>query len=148
MLRCTYMKISFVFVLATLGFLISCEKKQEEIFTIIIGVWSKDSLNNYVDTGNELIFNSKEDCQIWSRTAMPDVHSSQSHLHFNAATNVSLDLTNNSFGWTEYGPELDENTIVETCNSGVDGVVKSVNDTAYYQDKPNVFLKIKSIDKY
>ena len=127
--------------------LFSCKKDTTEWYTVTIGVYSKDSSENFIDTGKELVFNSFEDCQIWSRTALPDTHSSDAHLHYNAASNVYLDLGTSSFTWTEYGPELDESSIETTCMSGIDGMIKTVNDLDYYQDKPNVYLKIKSIIK-
>ena len=128
-------------------FISSCKKETIDQYDIIIGVYSKDSVGNYYDTGIEMNFNSYEDCQIWSRTAMGDMHSSTSHLHYNAAKDVNLDVNSNTFTYTEYGPELDESSIQSTCDAESGGVTKSVNDQEYYQDKPNVFLKIKSIIK-
>ena len=123
----------------------SCNKSDTTSYTITVGAYTLDSLANYVFTGNELIFDSNEDCQTWSRTASGDSHSTASHLHYNAAANVSYDDSNTSFSWTEYGPELDQVSIETTCSNANGGVNKTVNNSSYYQDKPNLFLKIISV---
>lgn len=123
----------------------SCDKSDAGTYTITVGAYTKDSLGNYVFTGNELIFNSNEACQTWSRTASGDAHSSSAHLHYNAAANVSYNSTDITFSWTEYGPELDQESIETTCNNAIGGVNKTVDNTSYYQDKPNLYLKIISI---
>lgn len=135
----------FILVFITGIFTFSCNKSAS--YTITIGVFTQDSLGNYISTGNDLILDSKTECQTWSRTAQADAHSTSSHLHYNAAANVSYDEDNTSFTWTEYGPELDQQTIESTCSAGVDGVTKTVNNTTYYQDKPTVFLKIIDVVK-
>ena len=61
----------------------SCNKSNSESYTITVGAYTQDSIDNYIFTGNELIFDSNEECQIWSRTAPGDSHSSSSHLHYN-----------------------------------------------------------------
>lgn len=138
-------KITTIGLIIILLCLSACKKGSGDVFEITIGVYSKDSLGIYFDTGKELNFNSNDDCQIWSRSAMPDSHSNDTHLHYNAAKNVHFDEGTNTFTYTEYGPELDESSIQITCEEGIGGVTKSVNDQNYYQDKPNVYLKIKSI---
>lgn len=101
--------------------------------------------DTYTSTGKTLIFDSKEKCQTWSRTANGDDHNSNSHLHYNAAANVNYDNTSVTFTWTEYGPEIDQISIENTCSNGVNGITKTVNNKSYYQDKPNLYLKIVSV---
>lgn len=130
----------------------ACTEKEESIpeqnesssWTITVGAFN---LNNgvYTALGNEFIFDSEEGCQIWSRTAQGDSHDTDSHLHYNAATNVVYDPNTINFSWVEYGPEIDQASIENTCSNAVNGVEKTVNDTGYYQDKPNVYLKITSV---
>ena len=123
----------------------SCNKSDSESYTITVGAYTQDSIGNYIFTGNELIFDSNAECQIWSRTAPGDSHSSSSHLHYNAAANVSYDESNTTFSWTEYGPELDQESIETTCSNATGGVNKTVTNSSYYQDKPNLYLKIISV---
>jgi len=99
----------------------------------------------YIATGTEFIFDSKEECQTWSRTAQADIHDSNAHLHYNAATDVSYDNSTTTFSWTEYGPEIDQASIENTCSKGSNGVTKTVNDNSYYQDKANLYLKITKV---
>lgn len=106
-------------------------------FTLSNGIYSA--------TGNDLVFDSEASCQTWSRTAMADNHSSSTHLHYNAADNVSYNATDTTFTWTEYGPELDQSAIETTCSNGSNGVTKTVNASSYYQDKPNVYLRITKV---
>jgi len=113
-------------------------------WTITVGAFTLDN-GSYIATGNELIFNSKEECQTWSRTARGDNHNPNTHLHYNAAANVSYDNNSNTFSWTEFGPELDQTSIENTCSNGTNGVNKTVNDYSYYQDKPNLYLKIVDV---
>lgn len=113
-------------------------------WTITVGAFTIDN-GSYIATGNELIFDSKEECQTWSRTARADNHNPNSHLHYNAAANVSYDNNSNTFSWTEFGPELDQTSIENTCSNGTNGVNKTVNDYSYYQDKPNLYLKIVDV---
>ena len=141
----TFNPYLIVALITSLVIATGCEKTDSDSYTITIGVYSKDSLGNYISTGKELIFNSYEECQTWSRTAPGDIHSPTSHLHYNAAANVSFDSKTTTFYWTEYGPELNQAAIESTCASSSAGVSKSVNNSSYYQDKPNVFLKITSV---
>lgn len=99
----------------------------------------------YTSTGKELIFDSKEECQTWSRTAPGDNHDSNTHLHYNAAANVAYSESSNTFQWTEYGPEVDQTSIENTCSAGIGGVTKVVTDHSYFQDKPNLYLKISNV---
>ena len=125
----------------------SCNKDEENDATeykITVGAYTLED-GNYIDTGNELIFNSNEECQTWSRTAGADLHSADSHLHYNAAASVSYDNSSTTFNWTEFGPEIDQTSIESTCSSGLGGVSKSVNNSTYYQDKPNLYLKITNV---
>jgi hypothetical protein len=130
----------------------SCKKEEEEepinntgsSLTITIGVFTKSG-SVYTATGKELIFDSKEECQTWSRNAPGDVHNSSSHLHYNAAANVSFVSSDSSFSWTEYGPELDQSSIDATCTAAVSGVNKTVNTTSYFSDK-NTYLKITKVE--
>jgi hypothetical protein len=144
-------KISLLITTILIINLLGCSKDDsgvEEInstsWTITVGAFS---LNNGIFTalGNELIFDSKEECQVWNRTAQGDNHNSNSHLHYNAAADVSYDNNLIIFSWTEYGPEITQASIENTCSDGVNGVSKVVNDYNYYQDKPNVYLKITNV---
>ncbi len=136
---------SIIWIVLMALFLDSCKKQDLATYTITVGAYTQDGSGNYVFTGNELIFDSNEECQTWSRTATGDSHSASSHLHFNAAANVSYDNSNVTFSWTEYGPELDQESIEITCNNATGGVNKTVTNTSYYQDKPNLYLKIISV---
>jgi hypothetical protein len=120
------------------------EENDNTTWIITVGAFS---LNDgiYTALGNELIFDSKEECQTWSRTAPGDNHDSNSHLHYNAAANVSYDNNSTTFSWTEYGPEITQTSIENTCSNGANGVSKTVSNNSYYQDKPNVYLKITSV---
>lgn len=130
----------------------ACTKEDESIieegngtsWTITVGAYSLDN-GIYTETGNELIFDSEKECQTWSRTAQGDNHDSNSHLHYNAVADVSYNSSSVSFSWTEYGPEIDQTSIDNTCTNGVGGVDKTVTNSDYYQDKPNVYLKITSV---
>ena len=141
----TFFKRSLIasFVL-TLG-LLNCTTTSESTYTITVGAYTLDSAGNYEFTGNELVFHSHEECETWSRTAPPDAHSSTSHLHYNAAADKNYNHGTTTFSWTEYGPELDQQAIETTCSAGVNGASKTVDDQQYFQDKPNLFLKITSV---
>ena len=78
---------------------------------------------------------------------MPDLHNSSNHLHYNAASNVDYNSVDTILIYTEYGPELDQNAIENTCATAVGGVTKTVSNNTYYQDKPNVYLKITEVVK-
>ena len=137
----------FALSLITIG----CDKtKNEPIittpgFTITVGAFSENN-GTYTALGNELIFDSSEECQTWTRTAQADAHNSADHLHYNAAANISYNHTDTIFSWTEFGPELDQSAIDATCSAGLNGKNKTVNTTSYYQDKPNVYLKITKVE--
>ena len=136
----------FIVVIILFGACSKEEDANEGTFTITVSAFS---LNNgiYEYTGNDLDFQSEGDCQVWSRTAMPDQHSSSNHLHYNAASNVDYNSLDTILIYTEYGPELDQNAIENTCATAVGGVTKTVSSTTYYQDKPNVYLKITEVVK-
>ena len=119
----------------------SCNKEQQ--YTVTVGVFQLSN-DVYTATGNELTFVTQDECQTWSRTAQADNHSSSEHLHYNAAINVSYDNSTRTVTWTEFGPELDQVSIDNTCAAGVNGVTKSVNDTDYFMDK-NIYLKITNV---
>ena len=138
-------KSSFVLsLIASTTAFTSCNKEDSAKYSITVSAYTLDG-DNYIYTGNDIIFNSNEECQTWSRTAAADAHSTDSHLHYNAAANVSYDNSTSTFNWTEYGPEIDQASIDATCNAGTDGAVKSVNNSTYYQDKPNLYLKITNV---
>jgi hypothetical protein len=125
-----------------------CDESETDLtgsYTITVEAFT-ESNGVYTATGNQLVFNSKEECQTWTRTAQGDPHGSASHLHYNAAANVSYNETDTIFSWTEFGPELDQGSIDATCASGANGVSKTVTSTSYYQDKPNVYLKITKVE--
>jgi len=144
-------KITFALIFL-IGFL-SCNEDDDAstdvvtddtTWTITVGAFTLDN-GTYTATGNELIFDSKQECQSWNRSAQGDNHDSETHLHYNAAANVLYNNSSVTFSWTEYGPEIDQSSIDSTCSNGTDGVDKTVNDTSYYQDKPNLYLKIISV---
>jgi hypothetical protein len=146
-----FMALLFALSLITIG----CDKNKNATvitpvittpgFTITVGAFS-ESNGTYTALGNELIFDSSEECQTWSRTAQGDVHNSATHLHYNAAASISYNHTDTIFSWTEFGPELDQSAIEATCSAGLNGKSKTVNTTSYYQDKPNVYLKITRVE--
>jgi hypothetical protein len=141
--------IKYILIVITMVSVLSCSKDDDEesgSWTITVGAYS---LSNgvYTALGNELIFDSNEECQTWSRTAQSDAHDSVEHLHYNAAADVSYKNGSTTFSWTEYGPEINQSSIENTCSNGSNGVSKTVNDTDYYQDKPNVYLKITNVEE-
>ena len=115
--------------------------------TITVGVYSLSN-GDYVDTGRILTFDSQQECQVWARSAMADEHSDDTHDHWNAAGDVYFDEINRTFTWTEYGPELDSETVEQLCLNKEDGVTKTIDETNYYKDKANLYLRITSIDSY
>jgi hypothetical protein len=128
-----------------------CSKEEEEnesestekVYTINVGVFILNG-STYEDQNKDLIFDTQESCQSWSRTAKDSIHSLSPHDHFNAAKNTTYDLTAETIRWTEYGPELDQSSIDATCGNGNDGAAKSANKSSYTADK-NFYLKIKSV---
>lgn len=141
----TYSKRILIVAFALPLGLLNCTKSTDTTFTITVGAYTLDTSGNYEFTGNELVFHSHEECETWSRTAPPDAHSSTSHLHYNAAADKNYDPGTTTFSWTEYGPELDQQAIETTCSAGIDGASKTVDNQNYFQDKPNLFLKITSV---
>jgi hypothetical protein len=131
-----------VLFLSTTTIISSCNKDSDKTYTVTVGVYILNG-STYEDQNKDLIFETQEGCQSWSRTAQADNHSSTTHDHFNAATNTTYDANNETISWTEYGPELDQSAIDATCEAGVDGAVKTANKTDYIVDK-NFYLKIKS----
>lgn len=140
-----YQKRILFYALPLFLVLVRCATTEATTYTITVGAYTQDTSGNYEFTGNELIFHSHEECETWSRTAPPDAHSSSSHLHYNAATDKNYDHVTTTFTWTEYGPELNQQAIESTCSAGINGAVKTVDDQNYFQDKPNLFLKITSV---
>lgn len=139
----------FLLIIIAIILIGSCNKEESQnqgTYTITVSAFS---LNNgiYEYTGNDLVFQSEGDCQIWSRTAMPDLHSNSNHLHYNAASNVDYNSVDTLLIYTEYGPELDQSAIENTCATASGGVTKTVSSATYYQDKPNVYLKITEVVK-
>ncbi|MBL4648507.1 MAG: hypothetical protein JKY03_02165 [Aureispira sp.] len=152
----TLLSTNFIALLFALSLItIACNKTKNDPvttpiittpgFTITVGAFSENN-GVYTALGNELIFDSSEECQTWTRTAQSDAHNSATHSHYNAAANISYNHTDTIFSWTEFGPELDQSAIDATCSAGVNGKNKTVNTTSYYQDKPNVYLKITRVD--
>jgi len=138
-------KYTLLFTLLLAIYFSNCSNPKVTSYTITVGAFTQDSNGQYVFTGNELMFDSNEECQTWSRNASADSHSISSHLHYNAAANLSYDNNKTNLSWTEYGPELDQQSIEATCINSIGGVSKTVNDSLYFQDKPNLFLKITNI---
>ena len=114
--------------------------------TIIAGVYTLTD-GDYIDTGRILTFDSHAECQVWSRSATADEHSDETHDHWNAAGDVFFDEINRTFTWTEYGPELDYETVEQLCLDKEDGVTKTIDETNYYKDKTNLYLRIISIEE-
>jgi len=137
--------VSFMKKIITILLIAITLSTNAQTYTITIGAYTLDNSANYIATGNFLVFNSYDQCQIWSRTAGADAHFSFSHLHYNAADDVFFDNVTTTFSWKEYGPELDSAAISATCSAGVFGVNKTVNNISYYQDKPNLYLKIDTV---
>ena len=114
--------------------------------TIVAGVYTLTD-GDYIDTGRILTFDSHAECQVWSRSATADEHSDETHDHWNAAGDVFFDDINRTFTWTEYGPELDYETVEQLCLDKEDGVTKTIDETNYYKDKANLYLRIISIEE-
>ena len=143
------MRINNILLITLTTVIMSCNKEEfihteGDQYSIVVGAF-KLSDGEYTATGNKLIFKSEGDCQIWTRNAQADNHSANKHLHYNAATDVVYSYKTKTFSWTEYGPELDSTAIDSTCNTGIDGVRKTVTNIGYYKDKPNVYLRITSV---
>jgi hypothetical protein len=144
--------LTYIILMGVLVF--SCSKEEEEATPIIVApldsktitvvIYTEDS-GVYTSTGKTLLFNSKLECQSWSRSNKADGHSSNIHLHYNAAANIDFNETDTIFSWSEYGPELDQASINTTCENGQGGVIKTVNTTSYFQDK-NVYLRITKVE--
>lgn len=138
-----------IFLLFSLALInTGCKKAEDDpsdSYTITVDAYTKSN-GVYTATGNTLVFDSKEECQTWSRTAQGDAHNSAAHLHYNAAASVSYNHSDTTFSWTEFGPELDQAAIETTCAKGTNGKKKTVTTTSYYQDKPNVYLKITKVE--
>jgi hypothetical protein len=135
-------------------FVLACEKEDDSTnppveptptYRITVGVYILDG-GNYTDQNKDLVFDTQEGCQTWSRTAQADAHSSSAHFHFNAAKNTTYDSTSETIAWMEYGPELDQPSIDATCDAGNNGAPKTANKTDYTADK-NFFLQIKSVEE-
>lgn len=112
--------------------------------TISVGIFLLNG-STYSDANKDLVFETGEACQTWSRTAQGDKHSSSSHDHFNAAKNVTYDATTSTITWDEYGPEITQEDIDATCSKGENGALKKANSTDYTKDK-NFYLQIKKIE--
>lgn len=143
-------------ILASLIIFIGCSKDEEEpepaptsssttdkSYNVTVGIYILNG-STYEYQNKDLVFDTQEACQSWSRTAPADKHSSSAHDHFNAAKNTSYDPTTETITWTEYGPEIDQSSIDATCENGSNGVTKTANKTEYTADK-KFFLKIKSV---
>jgi len=77
---------------------VGCKKDEEGVeptdtnnsdksYTVTVGVYVLN-VSTYEDQNKDLVFDTQEACQSWSRTAQADNHSSSSHDHFNAANNT------------------------------------------------------------
>ena len=119
--------------------LAQCATTEATTYTITVGAYTQDTSGNYEFTGNELVFHSHKECETWSRTAPPDAHSSTSHLHYNSATDKNYDHVTTTFTWTEYGPEIDQQGIEATCNAGIGGVSKMVDNQTNSKINPTYF---------
>lgn len=115
----------------------------DKSYTVTIGVYVFNG-STYDDQNKDLVIDTQEACQTWSRTAQADNHSSSSHDHFNAAKNTTYDASSETISWTEYGPKLDQSSIDETCENGRNGATKTANKNDYSVDK-SFYLKIKSV---
>jgi hypothetical protein len=146
--------LTSIILLVGLVILAGCTKEEEEVEptetinsgksqTVTIGVYLLNG-STYEDQNKDLVFDTHEVCQSWSRTAQADNHSSSSHNHFNAARNTTYDSNTETISWTEYGPDLDQSSIDATCGDGSNGANKTANKTDYSIDK-NFYLKIKSV---
>ena len=100
----------------------------------------------YVDQGIDLTFAFGVACDSWSRTTKkPDDFSDESHLHYNAADDMTYDQV--TFTWTEYGPEHSQQDIDELCASGAGGTSKEASWTGYVEEPPGsgAWLRIKEV---
>ena len=82
------------------------------------------------------------------KTPITSPHASCLKFHIFESRHESIAAERNSnttFSWTEYGPELDQESIEMTCGAAAVGVNKTVNNLSYYQDKPNLYLKIINV---
>ncbi|MDX8390427.1 MAG: hypothetical protein R8M38_08045 [Mariprofundaceae bacterium] len=110
---------------------------------VTVGVFRQEADMSYTDTGITLTFTVGVHCETWDRTTQGDDFNASPHLHYNAA-DLSF-YSDDSFGWTEFGPGHTLQEAQDTCEAGVGGVEKVVNSTSFYKDKPNVYLKITNV---
>ena len=118
--------------------------------TITIGVYERVNFA-YTDVNKDLTYNTGENCQTWSRLTQgsdEDLHidGDEPHTHYNAATDVTYDEANSAVTWTEFGPEISQEDIDETCSLGANGATKTVNMTDYYS-QDGFYLRIKSVER-
>lgn len=101
--------------------------------TVTLGVFTLNDSGAYVQEEETLVIEVGVDCYSWDRSTK------EGELHFNAADRTSY--SDDTFSWTEFGPEGSQSDIDETCAEGQDGVQKSANWTDYTADK-QFFLQI------
>lgn len=140
-----------IITMACIILFVGCNDEDEEeepttsetSYSVTVGVYILNR-STYEDQNKDLVFETQEACQSWSRTAQEDDHSTSSHDHYNSAKNTTYDVNTETITWTEFGPELDQASIDATCDNGSDGATKTANNTSYSVDK-NFYLKIKSV---
>lgn len=120
-------------------------ENSDKTYTVTVGVYTLNG-STYEDKNKDFVFETKPECQTWSRTAPADKHSTESHLHYNAAKNTTYNESTETITWVEYGPEIDQTSIEGVCENGSNGATKTANSKDYTADK-NFFLKIKSVEE-
>lgn len=120
-------------------------KSENGDYTITVGIYILES-GVYEYQNKDFVFKTQEACQTWSRTAPGDIHSSNAHEHFNAAKNTTYNPDTETITWNEFGPEVDQQSIDDTCEKGSNPAIKTANKADYTADK-NIFLKIKLVEK-
>jgi hypothetical protein len=123
--------------------------EDEDVRFVTLGVFTKDQ-ETYVDTGKTLYFEVGVPCYSWTRTAQPHDDNGtleavdEVHDHYNSGDETLY--TNESFTWTEYGPEHSQESVDSVCGDGEDGVTKTVPLNEYYEDHGGLFLRIIAVE--
>ena len=95
------------------------------------------------DTDMTLEFPVGDPCHTWSRTADPDQHDSESHLHYNAADRTAF--VGGTFRWTEYGPEHSQEAIDSRCANDEQGTTKYATLSDSCEDHNGILIRVSDV---
>jgi len=115
---------------------------------VTVGVFLEESDGTYTAEGRELTFEVGVPCFTWDRMSPPHDDYTDSHPHYNASDgNTYVDDT---FTWTEFGPEHDLASVEDVCATATGGEEKWANWTDYYEEQHGNFdpYYLKIVDAY